>query len=156
MGAVKGISWRGADGRARHNAERERIADLDGLGWPAFGKVDLKRYAGYGMMTSRGCPYPCTLCSVAPVWGWQTRHRSAKNIVEEMRALHETAGVDLFLFQDEFFVSGKAPVMEFCEAIRNSGMKIEWKAFGRVNLTDEEMMRAMAAVGCLEIRFGIE
>jgi radical SAM superfamily enzyme YgiQ (UPF0313 family) len=33
---------------------------------------------------------------------------------------------------------------------------VKWKAFGRVNLTDEEMMRAMADSGCLELRFGIE
>jgi radical SAM superfamily enzyme YgiQ (UPF0313 family) len=33
---------------------------------------------------------------------------------------------------------------------------VEWKAFGRVNLTDQDMMRAMAEAGCLELRFGIE
>jgi radical SAM superfamily enzyme YgiQ (UPF0313 family) len=33
---------------------------------------------------------------------------------------------------------------------------VEWKAFGRVNLVDDEMMRAMAGCGCLELRFGIE
>jgi len=156
LARVNGISWRDPDGSARHKPDRARIADLDAMACPAFGKIDLQRYAGYGMMTSRGCPYPCTFCSVAPVWGWQTRHRSAQNIVQEMKLLHDSAGVDLFLFQDEFFVSGKAQVMDFCHAIKNSGMKIEWKAFGRVNLTDEEMMRAMAEVGCLEIRFGIE
>ena len=32
----------------------------------------------------------------------------------------------------------------------------EWKAFGRVNLVDDEMMKAMADSGCLELRFGIE
>ena len=37
-----------------------------------------------------------------------------------------------------------------------SGLGVKWKAFGRVNLTDEEMMRAMADCGCVELRFGIE
>jgi len=46
--------------------------------------------------------------------------------------------------------------MEFCRALGRSGLDVEWKAFGRVNLTDEEMMRAMADSGCLELRFGIE
>lgn len=73
-----------------------------------------------------------------------------------MALLHREAGVNLFLFQDEFFVSGKKQVLAFCRALEKSGLDVEWKAFGRVNLTDEEMMRAMADAGCLELRFGIE
>ena len=72
--------------------------------------------------------------------------------MEEMVLLHREAGVDLFLFQDEFFVSGKRHVMAFREASRRSGLKVDWKAFGRVNLMDEELMRAMADTGCVELR----
>jgi anaerobic magnesium-protoporphyrin IX monomethyl ester cyclase len=155
LSRVAGISYR-RGGEVCHNPDRERITDLDAIPFPAFERVDLKKYAGYGMMTSRGCPYPCTFCSVAPVWNLKSYSRSPASIVSEMRYLNDRAGVDLFLFQDEFFVSGKSHVMEFCSELRRSGLKVEWKAFGRVNLTDEEMMRAMAACGCLELRFGIE
>ena len=65
---------------------------------PAWRKIDLPRYAGYGMMTSRGCPYPCTFCSVAPVWNLESHHRSARNIVAEMVELNHNANVQLFLF----------------------------------------------------------
>ena len=152
---VAGISFR-SDGGFRHTPDRARITDLDSIPFPAFEKVDLKRYAGYGMMTSRGCPYPCTFCSVAPVWNLESHSRSPQNIVAEMKHLHAAAGVDLFLFQDEFFVSGKKQVMEFCRELGREGLDVQWKAFGRVNLTDEEMMRAMADAGCVELRFGVE
>jgi len=155
LSAVRGISYR-SNGSVSHNPDRERIRDLASIPFPAFEKVDLTKYAGYGMMTSRGCPYPCTFCSVAPVWNLESYSRSPGNIVEEMRLLHDEAGVSLFLFQDEFFVSGKRQVMEFCHALNASGLDVEWKAFGRVNLVDEEMMRAMADCGCLELRFGVE
>ncbi|MGD8718943.1 MAG: radical SAM protein [Candidatus Zixiibacteriota bacterium] len=155
LSAVAGISYRD-EGRVVHNPNRERMADLDGIPLPAFHKIELGEYAGYGMMTSRGCPYPCTFCSVAPVWNYESYSRSAKSIVDEMRVLHEEAGVDLFLFQDEFFVSGKKQVMEFCRELEGSGLDVNWKAFGRVNLCDVEMMKAMADSGCLELRFGIE
>lgn len=155
LAPVNGLSFR-SNGRIVHTPDRQRIADLDAIPFPAFEKVDLSRYAGYGMMTSRGCPYPCTFCSVAPVWNLQSYSRSAKNIVDEMHFLHREAGVDLFLFQDEFFVSGKRQVMEFCRELRARGLDVQWKAFGRVNLVDREMMRAMADCGCLELRFGIE
>jgi anaerobic magnesium-protoporphyrin IX monomethyl ester cyclase len=153
---VAGLSYRSKDGRIVHTPDRPRLTDLDAIPFPAFHKVDLKRYAGYGMMTSRGCPYPCTFCSVAPVWNLESHSRSPANIVAEMVHLNRAAGVDLFLFQDEFFISGKPQVMEFCRQLRATGLALEWKAFGRVNLVDEEMMREMAACGCLELRFGIE
>jgi radical SAM superfamily enzyme YgiQ (UPF0313 family) len=156
LSGVRGISWRDDRGAVHHNPDQARIADLDASALPAFDRIDLRQYAGYGMMTSRGCPYLCTFCSVAPVWNWETHHRSPRNIVAEMRLLHEKAGVDLFLFQDEFFISGKKQVMDFCGALASSGLKVQWKAFGRVNLTDVEMMQAMADCGCLELRFGIE
>ncbi len=155
LSAVAGISYRNSRG-VFHNPDRPRITDLDAIGFPAWEKVDLKGYAGYGMMTSRGCPYKCTFCSVAPVWNHQSYSRSPANIVAEMKYLHEHAGVCLFLFQDEFFVSGKEHVMEFCRELEATGLSLKWKAFGRVNLMDEEMMHAMADCGCLELRFGIE
>ena len=145
-----------AAGDIVHTPERVRIADIDAIGFPAWEKVDLRKYVGYGMMTSRGCPYPCTFCSVAPVWNHISSSRSPASIVAEMVELNERAGVDLFLFQDEFFVSGKKHVMEFCRELGKTGRRLEWKAFGRVNLIDEEMMRAMVDCGCLEIRFGVE
>ena len=139
--SVAGLSFR-SNGHIVHTPDRERITDLDSIPFPAFEKVDLKKYAGYGMMTSRGCPYPCTFCSVAPIWQLKSYSRSPHNIVDEMEFLHRAAGVDLFLFQDEFFVSGKSQVMKFCHELAARRLHVEWKAFGRVNLVDEEMMHA--------------
>ena len=156
LATVDGISFRSRNGTITHTPNRKRITDLNVIPFPAFHKVELSRYAGYGMMSSRGCPYPCTFCSVAPVWNLESYSRSPWNIAEEMQYLHEQANVQLFLFQDEFFVSGKRQVMEFCRELEQRRLKIKWKAFGRVNLVDEEMMQAMSDCGCVELRFGIE
>jgi anaerobic magnesium-protoporphyrin IX monomethyl ester cyclase len=155
LSQVKGISFRN-NGSILHNRDRKRIQNLDSIAFPAFEKIDLEKYSGFGMMTSRGCPYQCTFCSVAPVWNFESYSRSPQNIVEEMKALNTRAGVDLFLFQDEFFVSGKKQVMDFCREIQKEGLDVEFKAFGRVNLVDGEMMRALADSGCIELRFGVE
>lgn len=152
---VPGIFYR-ENGSIRHNPRSPRIEDLDGLHLPAFHHIDLRKYAGYGVITSRGCPYQCTFCSVAPIWDRRCISRSAESIVSEMRYVHEKAGADLFLFQDEFFVSSRKRVLEFCRALRRSGLPLQWKAFGRVDITDRETMEAMASSGCLEIRYGIE
>ena len=156
LATVDGISFCDHNGTITHTPNRKRITDLDAIPFPAFHKIELSRYAGYGMMSSRGCPYPCTFCSVAPVWNLESYSRSPHNIVEEMQYLHDQANVQLFLFQDEFFISGKRQVMEFCRELEQRKLKLKWKAFGRVNLVDEEMMQAMSDGGCVELRFGIE
>lgn len=155
LSKVAAVSYR-ENGAVLHTPDRPRIRDLDAIQFPPYERVVLSRYEGYGMMTSRGCPYQCSFCSVAPVWNHESFSRSPKNIVEEMKLLHREAGVELFLFQDEFFVSGKRQVMDFCCELEDAGLNVKWKAFGRVNLTDVEMMKAMADCGCVELRFGIE
>jgi len=155
LDAVPGISFI-RDGHYVENPRAPRITDLDTLPPPSFQHIRFAEYEGYGMITSRGCPYPCTFCSVAPVWDWETHSRSVPSLVAEMKRLQEEQGIQLFLFQDEFMVSGKARILAFCEALDRAGLRVKWKAFGRVNLTDEETMRVMAESGCCEIRYGIE
>jgi len=155
LSGVPGVFFR-RGGAIACNPPPPRIQDLDALPRPAYHRVDLAAYDAYGMISSRGCPYKCSFCSVAPVWNHECHFRSPRDVVAEMVELHEQAGVDLFLFQDEFFVSAKTAVMRFCEELDRSGLKVRWKAFARVDLSDQELMETMARNGCLEIRFGIE
>lgn len=157
---VPGVSFRETlgpkAGQVVHTQRPERIARLEQIARPAYHHLDFKRYTGFGMVTSRGCPYPCTFCSVAPVWDLTSYHRPVDDIIDEMRFLVEVGGAQLILFQDEFFMSSRRRVLQFCEALVRSGLKVLWKAFGRINLTDVDMMQAMDSAGCVEIRFGVE
>ncbi len=152
---VPGISFMRNGKRARTDPA-PRIDHLDSLDYPAYHKIDLSRYTGYGMITTRGCPFPCTFCSVMPFWGRNPKYRSLDNIIDEMRYLHENFGVDLFLFQDEYFISTPERCSAFCARLRKSGLRVRWKCFGRINLTTRGMMEEMARSGCIELRFGLE
>ena len=152
---VPGLSYR-AGGLVRHNPRPPRIVDLDAIRPPAYHLVEVPRYTGFGVITSRGCPYPCTFCSVAPVWDQKSYQRSPESVVEEMRWLKENGGAELILFQDEFFLTSPERVKRFCRALEDARLDLLWKAFGRINLTDQETMEAMERTGCVEIRFGIE
>lgn len=156
LDGVPGLYYRANGSGIRRNPAPPRIEDLEALPRPAYDRIDYSLYAGHNIITSRGCPYLCSFCSVAPIWGRTPHFRDPRGIVDEMAFLHEHHGVELFLFQDEFFVSSKERVHEFCGAIAERGLDVKWKAFARVNLTDRAVMEAMAKAGCVEIRFGIE
>jgi radical SAM superfamily enzyme YgiQ (UPF0313 family) len=156
LAAVPGIFWRAADGGVRQNPAPARIADLDPLPLPAYHRLDMAAYDAFGMITSRGCPYGCRFCSVAPVWERQTTWRSHDSILAEIRLLHETYGVQTVLFQDEFFYSDEARMLEFCDRLEAARLPIRWKCYGRVNLVSERAMTRMAEAGCIQLRFGIE
>jgi anaerobic magnesium-protoporphyrin IX monomethyl ester cyclase len=153
--SVAGISYR-VNGSVAENPARSRIADLDALPWPAYHRLDMTAYHGYGVVTSRGCPYRCAFCSVAPIWGHQAVLRSVQSVVAEMRHLLEAYGVTMFLLQDEYFVSDKARMLDFCSQLTSAKLPVHWKCFARINLVDEEMLRAMAAAGCVHVRYGVE
>jgi anaerobic magnesium-protoporphyrin IX monomethyl ester cyclase len=153
--SVAGISYR-SNGSPVENPPRPRITDLDTLPWPAYHRLDMASYQGYGLVTSRGCPYRCTFCSVAPIWEHQAVLRSVQSVVGEMRHLFETYGVTMFLLQDEYFVSNKVRMLDFCSTLRSAGLPVHWKCFTRINLVDEEMLCAMADAGCVHVRYGVE
>ena len=154
--SVPGISFRDPDGHVVHTPRPARLQQLDAIAPPAWKHVDLSRYTGFGIITSRGCPFPCTFCSVAPVWNHEPYHRSVESVVQEMRFLKEQGGAKLVLFQDEYFLTGRSRVLAFCDALGREGLDMMWKAFGRINLSDADMMGRMADTGCVEIRFGVE
>jgi len=154
LDGVKGVSFR-KEGGAVSNPSRERIRDMDALPLPAFKKLDLGRYGNGAVITARGCPYNCTFCDVAPLWGRRTYSRSVESIIEEMSVLKEL-GKDIIDIHDDTFVLSKKRVLEFCDTLDKEGLDVGWSSLGRVNLMDDELMGSMAKHGCLGVFYGIE
>jgi radical SAM superfamily enzyme YgiQ (UPF0313 family) len=156
LGRVPGIFYRRADGTVHYTGKAPRIRDLDRIPLPAYHRLDMAAYDAFGILSSRGCPYACRFCSVAPVWDRKTTHRSHENIIAEIRLLNETHGVQTVLFQDEFFYSSEAKILDFCDRLQAAGLSVRWKCYGRVNLVSEHAMKRMAQTGCVQLRFGVE
>ncbi|HEY6872243.1 MAG TPA: radical SAM protein [Geobacteraceae bacterium] len=153
---VRGISWRSPAGTVVRNPEQPRIEDLDSIPFPAYHLVNMAYYQAFNVVTTRGCPYGCRFCSVAPIWGHHASFRSHKNILAEIRLLHEKYGVRQILFQDEFFYSSEEKILDFCRKLAEAAMPVTWKCYGRANLVTEKAMARMAETGCVQLRFGIE
>ncbi|MBI5343724.1 MAG: radical SAM protein [Deltaproteobacteria bacterium] len=156
---IKGLSYR-SGGRIIHNPPVEFINDLDRIPYPARDLLINKGYytsEDMGLiMTGRGCPYACTFCSSSGVWKRGVRARSIENVLGEIRKVQTEYGTVQFSFKDDTFTLDRKRVQEFCGAVNDERLNINWDCNVRVNLIDDELLRQMKAAGCNGIKMGIE
>ena len=143
---------------------RPFVEDLDTLPFPARDLLPNADYIGFGrrrygfavttVMTTRGCPFDCVLCSNV-VFGRSYRERSPGNVVDEIeQAL--TLGYDRVSFADDVFTLRPERVIAICDEITRRGLRVEWECLGRVDSLDGPTARRMRSAGCRRIFFGIE
>jgi len=106
-------------------------------------------------MTMRGCPFKCIFCSTK-VFGKDTRRRSPKKVLGEIRDIHEKYGIDHFAFLDDTFTLNKKHTIEICDLLIKENLNITWDANTRANLVDEELVSKMAESGLIRLCFGLE
>lgn len=135
---------------------RERVADLDTLPFPDYGKLDMEKYSLVNIVFSRGCPYQCTFCDVSPMWQRKHVRRSIDGVIDEIRYLRDRYGKTNFEFTDETFVLKKDEVIRFCESLRREQLGVKWACTGRVNLITDDLLAELRSSGCQALFFGIE
>jgi anaerobic magnesium-protoporphyrin IX monomethyl ester cyclase len=151
-------------GRPRVNGGRAPIANLDDLPPPAYDLLPIGLYSTpfsakrnvISMVTSRGCPYPCTFCDAFVVHGRKYRSHSAERVVEEIRGLADGFGIREVIFKDSEFTLDRDRVERFCDLMTQGGPRVTWTCSARVNCVDEPLLRKMAAAGCRVVQFGVE
>jgi radical SAM superfamily enzyme YgiQ (UPF0313 family) len=160
---VAGLSFRDSEGKIRHNPDRPFLDDLDSIPPPALDLVDHSLYPAPVsgephtlIVTSRGCPYPCTFCSAHIYYGTRLRLRSPKLIVDEIEQLQHRDGISLFTFWSDTFTLKRDHVVAICREIMGRGLTIRWMCNSRVDRVDPELLKLMAAAGCQVISYGVE
>lgn len=176
---VDGIWFKGQDGKIIINRGRSPIKDLDNIPLPAWDMFPMEIYLknpvgapnrnkwidgnndgdvplSMNLNGTRGCPYKCIYC-YHDFMGSGYRHRSPKNIINEMRILYDQYGVRYFHFIDDEFCLKKSFMFDFCKELKGEFNKdVSWGCAGRVNLMTEDLVAAMADSGCVLIGYGIE
>ncbi|MCL1985270.1 MAG: B12-binding domain-containing radical SAM protein [Betaproteobacteria bacterium] len=163
---VRGIVFREGDCLRRTEA-RQNFSTLDALPFPTYEAFDLGEYKspelpaqyarlpGTHVITSRGCPFHCKFCSVHSYFGgWHAR--TPENVVEELRMLMESHGVQHVYFSDDLFSLDHDRVITLCKAILDQGLQLVWMAETRVDCVSEEMLAWMRKAGCYRIYYGVE
>ena len=138
------------------------INPLDKLPYPDRDAIDMNKYHFYlygkrltNIQTQRGCSYGCAFCCGRDVqcYRW-ARQRSVENVRGEIQLLREKYGVEALMFFDDEFNLNKKHTLQMCRMLKEEG--IVWRAMIRSNFFDEELAKAMAGAGCLELGCGVE
>jgi radical SAM superfamily enzyme YgiQ (UPF0313 family) len=132
----------------------DRIKDLDTTPIPNFKLLkNWENMRSWPVMTSRGCPYDCTFCSVTAMFGQSYRVKSVKRIIEELKSYDHK----WFFFVDDHFIIKKKRTYELLEAFKEEDLHLRWSCQVRTELgKDPALVNKMRAAGCRTVYVGFE
>ena len=151
--SIRGLSfWR--DRRPVHNELRERPADLDSLPIPDLSLiVGAERMRETPIMTSLGCPFDCTFCTVTMMFGRTYRYRSPESVIAELEATRPSS----VFFYDDNFAADKRRLKTLLRMMIDRGVTPKWLAQVRTDVArDEELLELMKRSGCRRLALGFE
>lgn len=160
LNKIRGLAYK-RDKKVVINPPRLITKNLDKLPFPAYNQLDLSKYGEHhrprvvSIIGSRGCPYNCIFCANNVVHK-KVRVRSPRNVVNEMKFLHDTYGVKDFAFFDEVFTIYKDRCVKICDEILKQGLNVNWYCASRVDSVSKELLVVMKKAGCRAIDYGIE
>lgn len=158
-GSIRGLVYKDQD-EIRVNPDRPFIEDPDELPLPARHLLPVDLYAyGANVLASRGgCPFACDFCAVNNIWQGRRRFRRPSCVAEEVKMLLTDFGRTEINFSDDTFTLSREHTLALCEALRDIPAVAEWRwtCSTRVDLVDEELLRAMHDAGCSAVQFGAE
>lgn len=158
---VQGLLFHDEAGALVRTEARPYIQNLDTIPYPdrdlMFEKWRRERVE-VQIMTSRGCPYNCSFCSTIVHWGRKYRSASDEYILGELELVRRKYNPAAIHFYDDLFTVNRARVLSLTKKMRARRLHegVEYTAFVRSNLLDDELMEALAATNFKILNVGFE
>jgi anaerobic magnesium-protoporphyrin IX monomethyl ester cyclase len=162
---VNGIAYKNANDNIISTPRRQRIKEIDILGFPNLEAIKLQKYFeiwnnryGYpslNISTQRGCPYSCNWCSKG-VFGTSLVQRSVESVVAEIEYLIKTYNIKYITFVEDLFTIQKEWVKKLCFLVLQKKLTISFECTTRAEHLDEELIYFMKKAGFKQIWIGAE
>ncbi len=151
--SIRGLSFM-RDGKPVHNERRDACPMLDELPVPDLTLVvGHERMRSTPIMTSWGCPFACSFCSVTAMFGRKYRYRSAESVVAE---IEEKRPRHIFFYDDNFAADVKR-LKKLLRLMIARGIAIPWQSQVRTDVArDPELLDLMRRSGCKVVGLGLE
>lgn len=132
---------------------------------PGYDLIDYERYArATGLRWvmysgSHGCPYNCSYCSNATVYGRNLDVLPVEQVVDEVTYLVRRYGIKLVGMIDDIFFAFRPRSIAIAEGFIRSGLKFEWYIQDRADSWQRmapETAKLFRRAGLVRIHFGAE
>jgi anaerobic magnesium-protoporphyrin IX monomethyl ester cyclase len=156
-----------SDGSITKNPPRPLIQDLDSLPFPDRELFSYRQLlldnpmAATLLMAGRGCPFACKYCVNNTLHrlyrglGKYVRMRSPERVLEELRFLVTTYGLDRLFIYDDTFTYDHLWLEHFCDLYRTE-FRLPFSINLRVDTVNERVLRMLREAGCEMIVAGVE
>ena len=162
---IRGLAYRAGE-RVIVNERRKPVMKLDSIPFPEWELFPMEQYTtclkfagmrdgdrAFPIITTRGCTNRCSFCYRMEKG---IRARGLDNIIEEMKILNGSYGINYFYFADELSVISKKRIFEFARLLKKNRLDIMYRMDCRVDIFDEEMARCLKDSGCAILNIGFE
>ena len=174
LSLIQSLGWVNAAGDVVINPRKYYIENLDKIPMPAWDLVDFNCYyrdhanwynpkqhdikISIPILSTRSCPYDCNFCSAYTTMGRGFRKHSPRRVVDEIEYHINMYNHNYFGFADDNLTLDKKHVLGICDEISRRGLDIQFESFNGYNLAslDEEVVNALASVGCIYAILPIE
>ncbi|MCB9532564.1 MAG: B12-binding domain-containing radical SAM protein [Myxococcales bacterium] len=186
LSAVEGLVIK-KDGAVFWTPHREAV-HLDKLPEPSFHLIDVQKYyalqkrtaqfgnrvrnrlppphhlqgrpfRGFSYFSSFGCPEPCAFCCSPEIAGRRWLALDANVLVDRLKVIHDKDPFDVLRFQDANFGVSKKRMVDFCQALLDKGLNINWNGtieIKQITQYDWDTLHLMKRSGNHLMWFGAE
>jgi len=153
------------------SASFAQVSDLDDLPQPDYKIFDMNYYTrpnsytikGFYLkvapvLSSRGCVNSCKFCTESLTYGKGLRFHGTDYVIENIERLIVDYNIEGIYFTDNNFLHSHAHAEKICRKIisRNLHKKIKWAVQAGTPSVNDEILKLLAAAGCVKIEFGME
>lgn len=110
----------------------------------------------YGVQTKRGCAFRCSYCPVPSIEGKPFRLRQPEEIVNEIRHLQKTSGLQRVFFTDSIINIPRRHALAFTQAMIDARLNVRWMAYANPLQFTQDMADQFVEAGCQILNFGID
>ena len=187
---IDGIIYRTKENLIVNNGKRKAVKNIDDFPFPDWELFDIQQYLKAGrkhgashswfykpeeavtmpINLARGCVFKCTFCHYV-FWHDPYRHRSAENVIAEIKQLKEKYGANFFNFWDELSFHKIGPAEKFLDALIEADLKIHFTCSIRADLMGKDvdakgnpiprerrlnLAKKFVQAGCVSVAYSLE
>lgn len=131
------------------------LIDMEKLVMPRYDLLKMDKYKTIPIQISRGCPHNCVFCASTKVYGPKYRHKSVKQIIDEIKYIKTLKKNPHIYFTDDNMLVTKDFSKEMVTALQD--MDIRWMTHTDIGIADNpEVLKLLYPSGCRKLVIGFE